>query len=72
MCRKSKLIMRVVLSEVLTHHPKPVSLSDIGVVGAEQAEVDAAVERLTSDNYVERNRQGELCLSSSFLPLLSV
>ena len=58
--------MRVVLSEVITSHPTPVSLSDIGVTGAEQFEVDAAVDRLKSDNYVECNEQGELCLSTSF------
>jgi hypothetical protein len=58
--------MRVVLSEVLTHHPEPVSLSEIGVAGAEQADVDAAIARLTSDNYVDCNEQGELSLSSSF------
>ena len=66
MCRKTKLIMRVVLSELMTHHPKPLYRSQIGGSGMQPEDIDNAIDCLVSEHYVHYNDDGSLELSPTF------
>ncbi|MDE3272521.1 hypothetical protein [Pseudoalteromonas sp. G4] len=68
MCRKNKLIMRVVLSELMTNHPKPIKRHELVLSGVAESDVDTVIDYLTQENYVSCDEQGHLILSSEFEP----
>lgn len=66
MNRKNKLIMRVVLSELMTSYPKPLHKSQLGTCGANNDDVDMAIECLTNEHFIACSETGELSLTSDF------
>jgi hypothetical protein len=68
MCRKNKLIMRVVLSELMTSYPKPLKRHELVLSGVAESDVDTVIDYLTQENYVSCDEQGQLILSSEFEP----
>lgn len=66
MCRRNKLIMRVVLSELMASHPKPIKRHELVLSGVADSDVDTVIEYLTQENYIHYDDQGQLILNDDF------